>query len=234
MELDQMKNPFEVRIPHMYLVEAKAKLAREQRHKAAQDQIWYSALRSTFWKWTKTPNGWCQQKCSRNGRRLGDYFGRTWNEVEFTKRSDGSASFHARTNSRGGPSSPTVDLPDFLPHEYVCKPRMISPKIRLSYPSLEKPMLSPLKLSILLWYAAHPCSTYLTPTGGVDHVSVRTANSELVSAGLIELRAIGYQLTAKGRVFVEHLAGQPLPVQTEPTWVMPASGGLVDKPGWIR
>lgn len=231
---------FEVRIPARHLSDVKAKLAREQRHKAPQDQVRYSYTASTFWRWEHPEHGWCQRQCSRNGKVLGKVVGRTWSEVTFTKRPDGSSGFSARSRSTSGNvASEAVTLPDFLPKEYVCKPRMISPKIRITYPSLEKPM-SPLKLSILLWYAARPYP-YTLPTGAVDSDNVRTAHADLISAGLLTLHVTGYHLTDKGKVFVEHLTTQPLPVQTTPTWVMPASGGLVGghvtdamkKPGWL-
>lgn len=229
---------FEVFIPERNVPLVREKLAKEQRHKAAQDQVRYSQLRNTFWKWTRTPRGWTQQKCSRNGKRVGEFFNGFKREVAFKKLPDGRSAYRINPHRE----RPTLDIPGFLPLlNYVgattgprwssvaaeqadcLRPRMISPKIRLSYPSLEKTPMSPLKLSILFWRAAHPTEVYSAPPDTGFGVSL-AAKADLVRDGLIEICAAGgYRLTDKGTVYVAHLIAQPLPVASKPKWEIPAT-----------
>ena len=93
--------------------------------------------------------------------------------------------------------------------------------------------MTPLKLSILLWRAAHPTASYVgAPTA--SYVGARTAGrnaddrghyaalSQLNNDGLIKVTLRGSDLTDKGNVFVAHLLKQPLPVPVPTQWEMPA------------
>lgn len=242
---------FEVRVPKDKLIELREKLEREQRHKAAQDQVRYSVLHNTFWRWTHTPRGWSQQKCSRNGKRTGEFFNGFKREVVFERFANGRAGY--RINPPREPcrltfpilTQPAVDLPGFLPvradwsvdHLLTIVGTKTGRWSSGESPPLEQlektTMMSALKLSILLWRAAHATEGYSAPIG-YGHGVLLTAKAELTRDGLIEVAASGgYRLTDKGGVFVAHLLAQPLPVAAKPKWEMPASDGQT-KPSWVR
>lgn len=222
---------FEVFIPERNVPLVRQKLEQEQRHKAAQDQVRYSSLHNTFWKWTRTPKGWTQQKCSRNGKRVGEFFNGFKREVVFKKLPDGRSAYRINPHRE-----PSVDVPEFLPLraytwsvDHLLNYAGAQPGGRLSsikpitLPPLEKTPMSPLKLSILFWRAAHPTEVYSAPPDTGFGVSL-AAKADLVRDGLIEICAAGvYRLTDKGNVYVAHLIAQPLPVASKPKWEIPAT-----------
>lgn len=90
------------------------------------------------------------------------------------------------------------------------------------FPSKESPM-TPLKLSILFWRAAHSEANYCHPDGVIPQGYIRNALEELRHDGLVTTHATGYRLTSKANVLVEHMLKQPLPEQLPPQWTMPAA-----------
>lgn len=86
-------------------------------------------------------------------------------------------------------------------------------------------MLSPLKLSILLWRSASPIRPYPYPASNDTMGSTHRALFELEKEKLIRFTGgvdMAYTLTPRAEVLIEAISKLPLPVQPEPEWKMPA------------
>ena len=231
---------FFVDIPDAHVSEVRRKLAASQRHKAAQDQVRYSTGHKAFWRWTRTPKGsWRMQECSRDGRRLGQFIGRIWDDVLFTTTPSGEKIARpvnwAQSGAQGGGANSRLVyvktpvrgdqwLPDFLPKGHRLKEiGAVTGRWSPTCPPLtpEKPTMNPLKLAILCHRQLFAGTDFTTPPGLVSTGSIMDANSELVRDGLVELGVRGYTVTDKGRVYLEHLFAQPYPVVSKPQWIMP-------------
>lgn len=214
-----MTRSFRVDIPPHHVADVRKKLRANQRHKAPQDQVRYSSEHKTFWRWVHYDNKWRMLECSRNGNRVGEFFGHAYDEVRFKRSMFGIASYRAEKTET------VKDASNWLPPGFNSS---IADEVKARDGALEMPQFLPLngggavacrseKLSILLWIAAHPADQSLMVA--VSGIGWTTA-SELRTEGLIEFSPRGYALTDRGRVFVEHLTKQPLPVQVQ-QWEMP-------------
>ncbi len=235
--------PFYVCIPQEHVTVVRAKLERRQAHVAVQDRVRYSLINRSFFRWMPMMDGstlWAKKECSRNGKKFGEFFGSRWSRAKLFRL----------LGIKVPTTEAALELPKFIGLDHgeigrffvTCNPvsndrgwlaRAFTEHSTVTGRwSAKQPetTMTPLKLSILLWTAAQPGTRYLAPDGPDGVVSqspVISAAGELGMAGLIELAPRGYKLTDKGSVFVEHLTKQPLPIQTQPTWVMPANGGSV-------
>lgn len=241
-----------VRIPRAKLDDVRRKLHAEQAGKKPEERVRYSYYHRTFWRWAKQGLKWRKRECSRNGKGLGEFIGPAYDEVRFQMRLN--RHLHSEGGLVG--ISP-LDVPSFIGGKagykpvFARSPRQWSdhwvldgtadaPAMRyapgMQYVHTEtgrwsakqpETTMTLLKLSILLWRAAHPAANYCHPDGVIPQGNVRTAIGELSQDGFVTLHATGYRLTDKANVFVEHLTKQPLPVPTAPQWQMPATGGVV-------
>lgn len=121
-------------------------------------------------------------------------------------------------------ANPPLDVPSFIARKECAVFTVVHSETGRWSAKQPEIIMTPLKLLVLFWTAAHPDIRYLSPAGVSGQNAAITAAGQLNVEGLITFSSNGYRLTDKGRIFVEHLTKQPLPVQTKPEWVMPTNG----------
>lgn len=209
-----------------------------------RDRIFFDLKQKRYWKWDKGCDQAGHELWRKRDTATNEFFGGEFRKVEFI--ADGFRASYTACQGNPGTittiNNPSIDdswgrrvltlartagrAEDMTSAEYA--------EIKAKYKP-EMTTMNPLKLSILLWRAAHPLAFYPDPSP-----PVRTALAELAHDGFVLLGErelldenlplhrdrtyrprIAYRLTLKATVFIEHLVKQPLPVQAVPKWEVP-------------
>lgn len=226
-------------------------LERENVGKAPQDKIYYGAISKTFFQWIVRPDGMYQKRrCSRNGKRIGEFFGgsRPGPSMPRYLQGHGRLSFPKwpeRANPRDRFTEPvpfTVNFSaepppgfkQFVEYDTGEKPDMSAMIVRhnpwiagrWTYHRPKETTMNALKIALLCYRYDYPDQANMlrAPLGMSPQVGSGYYNGalgELRRDGYIEPTSSGYKLLPKAVVFVKHLLAQPEPVPTAPQWKMP-------------
>lgn len=187
-------------------------LERENVGKAPQDKVYYGGINKTFFQWIVRPDGMYQKRrCSRNGKRIGEFFGGSRPSAE-----------------------PPPGFKQFVEYDTGGKPDMSAMIVRhnpwiagrWNYHRPKETTMNALKIALLCYRYDYPDQANMlrAPLGMSPQVGSGYYNGalgELRRDGYIEPTSSGYKLLPKAVVFVKHLLAQPEPVPTAPQWKMP-------------
>lgn len=199
-----------------------------------RDRTFYSREHKRYWKWHE--GQFWRMRDVHNG----EFFGPEYRSVTFT-----GDSFRAHLVRRpwapivtSNPTAPdsrvqaqfhpvgavTGRFPETTT-EYLAEMREKYDPDDACFKTETATMLTSLQIALLCYRADYgPSNNVISGPIGMnpDAWSIKCSIDGLAAKGLVERNSQGYAITTKGRVYVEHLRKQPLPVATEPKWEIPA------------